>query len=658
MGAAGGVLVGTVAALMRYPVKSLAGETVHDASLVRGGAMPGDRLWVVRNEETGLFVSGKRNPRIMQLAARTASPDGRVHITFPDGRCMAGDDPWLDAALTAWLGARVSLQARRPARERAFYRLPSPMGAGEMKHLLGLRHDEPLPDLSPYPVGMLHAATRYASPPGLVVDAGALHLVTTASLAALRQSEPACDPDPRRFRPNILLDTGRGTGGLVEEQWAGSILRIGSCRLRVTVPTLRCSMPGQAQPGLAADPAILGAMQQAAGQRVGVYLEVIEAGEIRTGDAALLEPRAVPGVLVRTARQIGSRLKQAAISVALAGSATPASPPLLPPGYRPWRITARREEASDVCSFMLEPAGDAAQILPLPGQHLVLALPAGAEGAMLYRAYSLSGPPDQQRHRITVRRQGAASRWLHERARPGCEIMALGPRGAFTLFPQDQTPLLLVATGIGITPFMALLHAAARTHPGRQISLLYGVRRRMDCAFAGELEHLAEQLPGLTLRYHVSSEGSRLMPADVLAEVARLDRPQVALCGHPALSEAVREALVRSGVAVAGIASENFGSANPAAMTAGSAAARKVVIAFHRSGHETAWPAAQGSILAAAEACQVPLPAGCRYGACQTCAVRLLSGEVDYTPGLATLPDRPMVLACCAFPRGDIVIDA
>lgn len=648
------VLAGRVAALMRYPVKSMAGETVQHVSLARRAGMPGDRLWVIRNEETGVFVSGKRNPRIMQLAAAGPEPGSHseeVQITFPDGRVMASGDRWLDAALTATLGQRVSLQARRPARERGFYRLPRPMGEAEMKHLLGLHHAEPLPDLSLYPMAMLHAATRYASPPGLLVDAGALHLVTTASLDALKAVDPACDPDPRRFRPNILLETGGAAAGFVEEDWVGATLVAGTCRLRVTVPTLRCSMPGQAQPGLAADPAILRAMQQAAGQRVGVYLDVAEPGEIRAGDAVWLEPPRAPGVLGRAVRKVTSQVKGAAITLALAGSPGPAPSARLPAGYRRWRIVRRVREASDVCSLFLAPIGHAEPIQPLPGQHLVLAVPAGPEGGALYRAYSLSGPPDGDGCRVTIRRQGAASSWLHEAAAEGAEIMALGPRGAFTLFPADDTALLLVATGIGITPFMALLHAAARHNPQRRITLLYGIRRREDCAFASELERLANQLPNLTVRYHVSSEGTRLVPPDVIREAGRLDRPIIAICGHTALMDEVRAGLAASDVAIAAILSETFG--NPA----GTPRALEATIAFNRSGRKVAWSSEWGSILDAAEASGIPLPSGCRYGACQTCSVRLIEGRIDYGPDLAAQPDPPTILACCTTPRGDIVLD-
>jgi ferredoxin-NADP reductase/uncharacterized protein YcbX len=650
------VLVGRVATLMRYPVKSMAGETVPQVRLARRSGMPGDRLWVVRNEETGVFVSGKRNAGIMQLAAAGLTPvpgarTERVQIVFPDGRIIASDDPWLDAALTATLGQRVSLQARRPARERGFYRLARPMGAAEMKHLLGLRHDEPLPDLSIYPLGMLYSATRYASPPGLLVDAGALHLVTTASLDALKAWDPACDPDPRRFRPNILVETGTYAEGFAEAHWVGCTLVAGTCRLRVTVPTLRCSMPGQSQPGLAADPALLGSMQQAAGQRVGVYLEVVQPGEISTGDAIWLERPRAKGYVGRAARQINAKLKRAAISLALANAPHSATPAAGPPGYRRWRIIEQVAEAGDVCSFRLEPIGNAVPMRPLPGQHLVLAVPAGPGGETLYRAYSLSGPPDVRSCRVTVRRQGIVSGWLHENAHPGREIMALGPRGAFTLFPADARPLLLVATGIGITPFMAFLHAAAQCNPQRRIILLYGIRHRGDYAFSAELDHLAQRLPDLEIQYRASSEGARLSPQDVIAAASCLDRPVVALCGHGAFMEEVQAALAQSDVPVANILSESFGG------PAGAADRIDATITFRRSGRTVAWAAEWASILDAAEASGIALPSGCRYGACQTCAMRLLDGAVTHPDRLVARPDPPMILACCALPQGEIVLD-
>lgn len=61
-------------------------------------------------------------------------------------------------------------------------------------------------------------------------------------------------------------------------------------------------------------------------------------------------------------------------------------------------------------------------------------------------------------------------------------------------------------------------------------------------------------------------------------------------------------------------------------------------------------------ILDAVEAMGLRLPVGCRYGACITCAARLIEGKVDQSKAVALKPAQEMmgyVLLCIAYPRSD-----
>jgi ferredoxin len=61
-------------------------------------------------------------------------------------------------------------------------------------------------------------------------------------------------------------------------------------------------------------------------------------------------------------------------------------------------------------------------------------------------------------------------------------------------------------------------------------------------------------------------------------------------------------------------------------------------------------------ILDAVETAGLRLPVGCRYGACITCAARLITGKVDQSQAIALKPDQEAmgyVLLCIAYPRSD-----
>lgn len=65
-------------------------------------------------------------------------------------------------------------------------------------------------------------------------------------------------------------------------------------------------------------------------------------------------------------------------------------------------------------------------------------------------------------------------------------------------------------------------------------------------------------------------------------------------------------------------------------------------------------------ILHSAEAQGVELPFSCRNGACTTCAVRVLSGELDQPEAIGLSPklkERGYALLCVSYPRSDLEVE-
>jgi hypothetical protein len=280
--------IGVVRELWRYPVKSMGGESLPQCTMGPLGVL-GDRGWAVRDEAAGEIRGAKKLPALLQCQARYRSQPGvdgipPADIVLPDGATTATDDPEVAQRLSTLLGRRVTLHPRRPPEDTAHYRRGLPDHADmetELREIFGRTPDEPLPDLSVLPPELF----EYTSPLGTYFDLSPIHLLTTASLAALG---PADAFDRRRFRPNVLVETDPGTTGLVEAGWGGRTIRIGRATLRGEIPTMRCVMVTLPQRGLPKTPAVLRTIVRDAGQNLGLYAAVTAGGDVAVGDPVVL----------------------------------------------------------------------------------------------------------------------------------------------------------------------------------------------------------------------------------------------------------------------------------------------------------------------------------------------------------------------------------
>lgn len=307
--------IGRVREIWRYPVKSMAGEQLDGCDIGPRG-IPGDRGWATRDDTVGEMRSAKYLPKLMLCSSRyRESPDGadgavpHADITLPDGTRTATDDPEVNARLSELLGRAVSLWPLRPASDRAHYRRAH-RAAGVMgrlsrfaplkphlakiiraarldapvREIFDRRPDEPLPDFATIPEDLF----EFTSPPGTYFDLAPIHLLTTASLAAMARVNTSAAWDVRRFRPNLLVETEPGIEGLVEADWSGRTLRIGALTLECWIPAVRCGMTTHPTDGLPKDPSVLRSIVRDAGQNLGVYGAAANTGRVAVGDAVEL----------------------------------------------------------------------------------------------------------------------------------------------------------------------------------------------------------------------------------------------------------------------------------------------------------------------------------------------------------------------------------
>ena len=266
--------IGVVGSLHRYPVKSMLGEELN-ATRVGPKGFQGDRVFALADAETGKIASAKNPskwPTLFQFRAAFAVPlNGgplpAARITFPDGNTISTDDKRIATQLSSSLGKPVRFLKSAPV-------------AGAL--------EEYWPDIDG--LARRDVVTDEAMPAETFFDLGMIHLLTTATIDSYRALYPEGRFEPRRFRPNLVIQTASELKGFPENEWDEKILAIGGeVKIKITGPCGRCVMTTLPQGDLPKDAGILKTAARHNQTRIGAYASVLQGGVIRPGDPVQLE---------------------------------------------------------------------------------------------------------------------------------------------------------------------------------------------------------------------------------------------------------------------------------------------------------------------------------------------------------------------------------
>ncbi|MGY4623352.1 molybdopterin dinucleotide binding domain-containing protein [Bradyrhizobium sp. USDA 4486] len=337
-------------------------------------------------------------------------------------------------------------------------------------------------------------------------------------------------------------------------------------------------------------------------------------------------------------------------------------------GKRDFAVSAVHREADDVVALELSPRDGGALPTFLPGQHVMLSLP----GLDVARAYSLTGQDGRDGLSIAVRKRrtdasGLADETVHlsdhvHRLAVGDHVRIEAPRGIFTPPLQGSRPLIFLAAGIGITPFIGHLEALARLEPAERVArvlLLHGCRNGGEHPFAGRLRELADLLPELDLVTAYSAPRAQDRCPRAYDYAGRLDlsaidpllpqRPLAYLCGSRDFTASMTARLIDRGVPRYDVFSEAFASPPVVPRTLKS----QTVHIVDRDRSFT-WTPQLGTLLDAAQAAGLSLPSGCRVGQCESCLMRVVDGHVAQLGGEESTPDQ--CLTCQSVPLSELTL--
>jgi uncharacterized protein len=227
-------VIGRIVGLWRYPVKSMAAEPL-DAVEVSWRGLTGDRRWAFVRERV-------RHSGLSWLTLRECPDLTRYHPMFvepgqPDASPVVVETP---------SGARLDVT--------------DPALAAELGHdAQAVKQDRGTFDTMP------------------------LSILSTRTVAGLGELVGR-DLDPRRFRPNLLIETAGGAA-FPEDGWVGSTLHVGNATIRVDVRDTRCAVVNIDPTTAVRDPAVLRGIARERDTCLGVYGSTVRPGRVAIGDA-------------------------------------------------------------------------------------------------------------------------------------------------------------------------------------------------------------------------------------------------------------------------------------------------------------------------------------------------------------------------------------
>ncbi len=357
------------------------------------------------------------------------------------------------------------------------------------------------------------------------------------------------------------------------------------------------------------------------------------------------------------------------------------------PGWNGWRkfeISRKVQEGGDICSFYLTPHDKKALPGFKPGQYLTFQLHIPGQDKAVIRCYSLSETPLRSDfYRVSIKRQlppgdvadappGLSSSYFHDQLNVGDILDVKAPGGHFHLDADQETPVVLIGGGVGLTPVLSMLNTIVAGGSKRETWLFYGVRNSGEHIQAEHLQRLQRSYGHVNVRVCYSRPLAEDQPNRDYDHAGRIDvaylrktlpsnNYEFYVCGPSSMMDTIVTDLETWGVPERHVHFEAFGPASakqvhPNPATTDDQAGFEV--RFERSGKSCRWEPSSGSLLDLAEAQGVAIDFGCRAGNCGTCSVALKRGKtgVIHEPGIDV--EEGSCLACVSRPEADLVIDA
>jgi ferredoxin-NADP reductase len=233
-----------------------------------------------------------------------------------------------------------------------------------------------------------------------------------------------------------------------------------------------------------------------------------------------------------------------------------------------YRVINNKKLTPSVRVLTLECLEDSGPLLFQPGQYAAIGLRDRLRPTVM-RCFSITtSPTNQQLIQFSMRVKGRFTSAI-ERLKVDDLVALRGPFGGFVFNPQLHEDVVLFAGGIGIAPFMSMMHYATDLGLPNKIHLVFSCRDQNDIPFLEAIRELQGKNPNLKVTYIIGAEDTEKLKGDkvITGQLNTENISQLGLnankqtsfvCGPPAYMKAVFGLLKSQGIPKSAILSEAF----------------------------------------------------------------------------------------------------
>lgn len=235
---------------------------------------------------------------------------------------------------------------------------------------------------------------------------------------------------------------------------------------------------------------------------------------------------------------------------------------------KPFIIKKKKQESSSLISYYLVPEDELELPVYQAGQFITVQVDMPGEAYVYSRQYSLSDEYHPSYYRITVKRDGHVSTFLHDELEEGDALQVSMPQGMFCLQEETVEPIYFISAGSGVTPMISLVKTASKNN--QPFTMIHADRLEDVTAFEREFESvLASSTQGRIILCNeqfqqsgkselVERAASRIDRA-FLQSVIGKEKAQCYLCGSPSFTQEMIPILKEMGIPEQNIHVEAFG---------------------------------------------------------------------------------------------------